>query len=70
MTTDPYQWPDASDYHTRICELEAENARLRAREAELMAEADRLLTSICHATIHDGREGRVGLPSVWKAVAS
>jgi len=45
----------------------AEAAALRIRVAELEAEVDRLITGLCHATLHDGRGGRVGLPTLWRS---
>lgn len=48
-------WPDLyAPHNARIDALETENAAL--------------LHALCHAAIHDGRGGRVGLPGMWKAV--
>ena len=72
MSADPHTdygpaWTDPADLHTRCCRLEAQNAALRARIAQLEAERDDLDTRLCHATIHDGRDGRLGLRSLWQA---
>ena len=52
---------------TRLRAAEAEAAALRRQVAELEAEVERLIVGLCHATLHDGRDGRVGLPSLWHA---
>ncbi|NUQ89593.1 MAG: hypothetical protein HOQ43_14185 [Glycomyces artemisiae] len=64
---DPYYVAAWDDPIGKQRATEAENAQLRARVAELEAELERLDTSVCHATIHDGRDGRLGLRSLWTA---
>ena len=63
-----YSWGPTWDL--RAGELDAaraEAAALRAQVAELEAEVERLIIGLCHATLHDGRGGRVGLPIVWRS---
>jgi hypothetical protein len=45
----------------------AEAAALRRQVAELEAEVEHLIVGLCHATLHDGRGGRVGLPMLWRS---
>jgi hypothetical protein len=71
MTQDPHTdygpaWTDRSDFHARCCRLEAENARLRARVAELEAEAEAADVRFCRALLHDLRGGRLGWPWLVK----
>lgn len=51
----------------KVRRLEGENARLRERITELEAAEQAAETGLCHAAIHDGRDGRVGLRSLWNA---
>jgi hypothetical protein len=51
----------------RLRAAEAEAAALRRQVAELEDEVEHLIVGLCHATLHDGRGGRVGLPMLWRS---
>ncbi|HEY1177561.1 MAG TPA: hypothetical protein VGF17_15495 [Phytomonospora sp.] len=68
MAAADYSWgPSWDDPIGNLRTAQADNAQLRARVAELEAELERLDTCLCHAAIHDGRGGRLGLRSLWNA---
>ena len=68
MLDDDYSWGSAWDGSLdQLRAARAEAAALRAKVAELEAEVERMVTGLCHATLHDGRGGRVGLPTLWRS---
>ena len=68
MRETDYSWEPTEDSPPgELCAAQAEAAALRIRVAELEAEVDRLIAGLCHATLHDGRGGRVGLPTLWRS---
>jgi hypothetical protein len=68
MSQTDYSWGTTwDDQITELSVAHRENAELRAHVAELEAEVERLVTGLCHATLHDGRGGRVGLPILWRS---
>ena len=68
MPQTDYSWGPAWDSHgDELLEARGEVTELRHQVNALEAEVDRLTVALCHATLHDGRGGRVGLPSIWRA---
>jgi hypothetical protein len=68
MAEADYAWGPPSDGPAgELRAARAEAAALREQVAELEAEVENLIVGLCHATLHDGRGGRVGLPMLWRS---
>jgi hypothetical protein len=59
--------PPADGPASELRAARAEAAALRRQVAELEDEVEHLIVGLCHATLHDGRGGRVGLPMLWRS---